>query len=153
MSGQYWPEGDEVYHAEITVPILLVHGMCDKFVPVDEDQRMAEVQVDFICVLGADLSCNIYYEVASLCSVTCGNVIHSLLLLLQILLFAFLKVIEEGSHMVMMECPDTVNTLLHEFFLWQPDMSRKDSSKTDTEKSVTTSDTLHTLKINIPVDK
>lgn len=44
----------------------------------------------------------------------------------QILLFAFLKVIEEGSHMVMMECPDTVNTLLHEFFLWEPDITRKD---------------------------
>lgn len=43
MSGQYWPEGDEVYHAELTVPILLVHGMHDKFVPVEEDQRMAEV--------------------------------------------------------------------------------------------------------------
>ncbi len=48
MSGQYWPEGDEVYHAELTVPILLVHGMCDKFVPMDEDQRMAEVQYIFI---------------------------------------------------------------------------------------------------------
>ncbi|MEQ2158024.1 hypothetical protein GOODEAATRI_007930 [Goodea atripinnis] len=44
MSGQYWPEGDEVYHAELTAPILLVHGMCDKFVPMEEDQRMAEVQ-------------------------------------------------------------------------------------------------------------
>lgn len=43
MSGQYWPEGDEVYHAEITVPVLLVHGMHDKFVPIEEDQRMAEV--------------------------------------------------------------------------------------------------------------
>lgn len=43
MHGQYWPEGDEVYHAEITVPVLLVHGMHDKFVPVEEDQRMAEV--------------------------------------------------------------------------------------------------------------
>lgn len=43
MSGQYWPEGDEVYHAELTVPTLLVHGMHDKFVPVEEDQRMAEV--------------------------------------------------------------------------------------------------------------
>lgn len=43
MSGQYWPEGDEVYHAELTVPILLVHGLYDKFVPMDEDQRMAEV--------------------------------------------------------------------------------------------------------------
>ncbi|KAK6467360.1 protein ABHD8 [Huso huso] len=81
MSGQYWPEGDEVYHAELTVPILLVHGMHDKFVPIEEDQRMAEI-----------------------------------------LLIAFLKVIDEGSHMVMMECPETVNTLLHEFFLWEPDL-------------------------------
>ncbi|XP_032938292.1 protein ABHD8 [Catharus ustulatus] len=80
MSGQYWPEGDELYHAELAVPVLLVHGMHDKFVPVEEDQRMAEI-----------------------------------------LLIAFLKVIDEGSHMVMLECPDTVNTLLHEFVLWEPD--------------------------------
>ncbi|XP_051943130.1 protein ABHD8-like [Hippocampus zosterae] len=112
MSGQYWPEGDEVYHAELTVPILLVHGMCDKFVPMDEDQRMAEI-----------------------------------------LLFAFLKVIEEGSHMVMMECPDTVNTLLHEFFLWEPDVSKKVCSKTDSEKCVAFSDALHTLRISKTADK
>ncbi|XP_066504264.1 protein ABHD8 isoform X2 [Hoplias malabaricus] len=84
MSGQYWPEGDEVYHAEITVPTLLVHGMYDKFVPVQEDQRMSEI-----------------------------------------LLLGFLKIIDEGSHMVMMECPETVNTLLHEFFLWQPATTSK----------------------------
>ncbi|KAM9791659.1 protein ABHD8-like [Syngnathus typhle] len=112
MSGQYWPEGDEVYHAELTVPILLVHGMCDKFVPMDEDQRMAEI-----------------------------------------LLFAFLKVIEEGSHMVMMECPDTVNTLLHEFFLWEPDMSKKDSGKTDMEKCVAFSDSLRMPRISKSNDK
>ncbi|XP_043946591.1 protein ABHD8 [Protopterus annectens] len=90
MSGQYWPEGDEVYHAELTVPILLVHGMHDKFVPVEEDQRMAEI-----------------------------------------LLISFLKIIEEGSHMVMMECPETVNTLLHEFFLWEPDITPNDQSETE----------------------
>ncbi|XP_023860125.1 protein ABHD8 [Salvelinus sp. IW2-2015] len=84
MSGQYWPEGDEVYHAEIPVPILLVHGMYDKFVPIEEDQRMAEI-----------------------------------------LLLAFLKIINEGSHMVMMECPESVNTLLHEFFLWEPESPPK----------------------------
>lgn len=39
----------------------------------------------------------------------------------QILLLAFLKLIEEGSHMVMLECPETVNTLLHEFLLWEPE--------------------------------
>ncbi|XP_072294135.1 protein ABHD8-like [Eucyclogobius newberryi] len=81
MSGQYWPEGDEVYHAEVTAPTLLVHGMHDKFVPVEEDQRMAEI-----------------------------------------LLMAFLKVLEDGSHMVMMECPEMVNTLLYEFLLWEPAM-------------------------------
>lgn len=54
MSGQYWPEGDEVYHAELTVPILLIHGMCDKFVPVDEDQRMAEVRGES-CVCACDI--------------------------------------------------------------------------------------------------
>lgn len=45
MNGQYWPEGDEVYHAELTVPILLVHGMYDRFVQIQEDQRMAEVNI------------------------------------------------------------------------------------------------------------
>ncbi|XP_078412216.1 protein ABHD8 isoform X1 [Cetorhinus maximus] len=89
MSGQYWPEGDEVYHAELTVPVLLVHGMHDKFVPVDEDQRMAEI-----------------------------------------LLIAFLKVIDEGSHMVMMECPETVNTLLHEFLLWEPEITASEKAET-----------------------
>ncbi|XP_051893524.1 protein ABHD8 isoform X2 [Pristis pectinata] len=96
MSGQYWPEGDEVYHAELTVPVLLVHGLHDKFVPVDEDQRMAEI-----------------------------------------LLIAFLKVIDEGSHMVMMECPETVNTLLHEFLLWEPEVSP--SEKPDGGRNAETS--------------
>lgn len=45
MSGQYWPEGDEVYHAEIVVPTLLVHGMHDRFVHVEDDQQMTEVNL------------------------------------------------------------------------------------------------------------
>ncbi|KAJ0012147.1 hypothetical protein NQD34_013122 [Periophthalmus magnuspinnatus] len=112
MSGQYWPEGDEVYHAELTTPILLVHGLCDKFVPMEEDQRMAEI-----------------------------------------LLFAFLKVIEEGSHMVMMECPDTVNTLLHEFFLWEPDLSNQNQTSSITEKTLPLSNTYQTLRISKGGDK
>lgn len=100
-------------------------------------------------------SCDIEYEILCFYAVIipivmfCINFWHRF----QILLFAFLKVIEEGSHMVMMECPDTVNTLLHEFFLWEPDMPRKDSNKTDTEKTVALSDNVHTLKINKPMDK
>ncbi|XP_069009639.1 protein ABHD8 [Embiotoca jacksoni] len=96
MSGQYWPEGDEVYHAELTVPILLVHGMHDKFVPVEEDQRMAEI-----------------------------------------LLMAFLKVLEDGSHMVMMECPEPVNTLLYEFFLWEPVTLPPSKARPETAKALT----------------
>ncbi|TDH08765.1 hypothetical protein EPR50_G00101030 [Perca flavescens] len=108
MSGQYWPEGDEVYHAELTVPILLVHGMHDKFVPIEEDQRMAEI-----------------------------------------LLMGFLKVLEDGSHMVMMECPEAVNTLLHEFILWQPatppppkkeSKTRPETAKVQSDNTKATSD-------------
>ncbi|CAJ1060922.1 protein ABHD8 [Xyrichtys novacula] len=108
MSGQYWPEGDEVYHAELTVPILLIHGMHDKFVPIEEDQRMAEI-----------------------------------------LLMAFLKVLEDGSHMIMMECPDAVNTLLHEFFLWEPatlpppkkeTKARPETAKTQQDSAKATTD-------------
>lgn len=32
--------------------------------------------------------------------------------------------------MVMMECPDAVNTLLHEFFLWQPASASKPKQET-----------------------
>ncbi len=66
MSGQYWPEGDEVYHAEITVPVLLVHGMYDKFVPVQEDQRMAEVQ-------------SFYVPSLELCSCLFGSILEGFL--------------------------------------------------------------------------
>lgn len=51
--------------------------------------------------------------------------------------------------MVMMECPDTVNTLLHEFFLWEPDMSRKDSNNTNLENSVALSDPVHPVSKNM----
>ncbi|XP_077391091.1 protein ABHD8 [Festucalex cinctus] len=103
MSGQYWPEGDEVYHSELTVPILLVYGIHDKFVPVDEEQRMAEI-----------------------------------------LLIGFLKVLEEGSHMVMLECPDAVNTLLHEFFLWEPATPPPPKSKARPETAKAPSDSSKT---------
>lgn len=117
MSGQYWPEGDEVYHAELAVPVLLVHGMHDKFVPVEEDQRMAEVGdragTEGWVTAGGWQRCS-RGLIAVLTFVTVN-------ISLQILLIAFLKVIDEGSHMVMMECPETVNTLLHEFVLWEPE--------------------------------
>ncbi|NXA42579.1 ABHD8 protein, partial [Eudromia elegans] len=109
MSGQYWPEGDEVYHAELAVPVLLVHGMHDKFIPVEEDQRMAEVRSRAGAARG---------------KLAPGLPPHTLSP--QILLIAFLKVIDEGSHMVMMECPETVNTLLHEFVLWEPETPAAD---------------------------
>lgn len=58
---------------------------------------------------------------------------------------AFLKVLEDGSHMIMMECPDAVNTLLHEFFLWEPTNPpppRKESkTRPETAKALTTDNT------------
>lgn len=62
MNGQYWPEGDEVYHAELTAPILLVHGVYDRFVSIQEDQRMAEVNILLICDHCKFSSKNIHLE-------------------------------------------------------------------------------------------
>lgn len=55
---------------------------------------------------------------------------------------AFLKVLEDGSHMVMMECPEPVNTLLHEFFLWEPATPppQKKESRTRPETAGTQTD-------------
>lgn len=55
--------------------------------------------------------------------------------------------------MVMMECPDTVNTLLHEFFLWEPDMSKKNTMKTDSEKTINVNGTVQIPKANKLIDK
>jgi len=52
-------------------------------------------------------------------------------------LLGFLKVIDDGSHMVMMECPDIVNTLLHEFFLWQPATASKPKQEAAPTKTTT----------------
>lgn len=62
---------------------------------------------------------------------------------------AFLKVLEDGSHMVMMECPEAVNTLLHEFFLWEPaapsapkkePKTRPETAKAQSDNTKATSD-------------
>lgn len=62
---------------------------------------------------------------------------------------AFLKVLEDGSHMVMMECPEAVNTLLHEFILWEPitpppqkkeSKTRPETAKAQSENSKAASD-------------
>ena len=37
--------------------------------------------------------------------------------------------LDNGSHMIMMECPEAVNTLLHEFLLWEPDSSSQREPK------------------------
>lgn len=43
MQGQYWPEGDWHYHAQIAAPTLLIHGFHDEFVSIDEGIEMATV--------------------------------------------------------------------------------------------------------------
>lgn len=41
--GQYWPEGDEVYHAQLTMPVLVLHGSQNKLVPTQDNEDMAKV--------------------------------------------------------------------------------------------------------------
>lgn len=43
MQGQYWPEGDRRYHAQIAAPTLLIHGFHDEFVTIDDGIEMATV--------------------------------------------------------------------------------------------------------------
>lgn len=38
--------------------------------------------------------------------------------------------------MVMLECPETVNTLLHEFFLWEPEMQNSSVEEVVTQDVV-----------------
>lgn len=38
--------------------------------------------------------------------------------------------------MVMMECPDSVNTLLHEFLLWEPDSPPKPKARPEAAKTL-----------------
>ncbi len=45
MKGQTWMEGDEDYHLAITVSVLLIYGMEDKFVSLEEEEWMQEVRV------------------------------------------------------------------------------------------------------------
>ena len=40
---QNWMEGDEEYHKDLMVPVLLVYGLLDKFVNLDEEEWMEEV--------------------------------------------------------------------------------------------------------------
>lgn len=43
MRGQYWPEADRLYHAQIAAPTLLIYGFHDKFVTIDDGMEMATV--------------------------------------------------------------------------------------------------------------
>lgn len=74
MHGQLWPDGDELYHRWLSMPVLLLHGKYDKFITVEEEIEMSKA---------------IYYS--------------------------HLEVIDNASHMVMMEAPKHVNQLLYDF--------------------------------------
>ena len=43
MRGQLWKEGDEDYHAALNVGVLLIYGMQDELVQLDDEQWMQEV--------------------------------------------------------------------------------------------------------------
>ena len=43
MQGQYWPDGDDLYHRWLSMPALLLHGKHDKFISVEEEEEMSKV--------------------------------------------------------------------------------------------------------------
>ena len=38
-----WEEGDETFHSELMVPVLLIYGAEDRFVTLQEEKWMHEV--------------------------------------------------------------------------------------------------------------
>ena len=43
---QHWPEGDEEYHSDLLVPVLLIYGSNDKFVTVEEERWTEAVSIE-----------------------------------------------------------------------------------------------------------
>jgi len=43
MQGQNWPQGDEEYHSDLLVPVILIYGKSDKFVTLEEEQWTEEI--------------------------------------------------------------------------------------------------------------
>ena len=43
MRGQVWTVADELYHKRIKIPMLLIEGECDNFVPLDDAKEMLHV--------------------------------------------------------------------------------------------------------------
>ncbi|XP_041365904.1 uncharacterized protein LOC121380927, partial [Gigantopelta aegis] len=74
MNGQIWPEGDEFFHNWLMCPALLIYGLRDQLISLEEEKDMEEAIYD-----------------------------------------SHLEVIEDASHMVMIEVPDKVNDLIHTF--------------------------------------
>ena len=46
MQGQLWKEGNEDYHAALNVGVLLIYGMQDELVQLDDEKWMNEVGDD-----------------------------------------------------------------------------------------------------------
>ena len=40
MNGQFWPDGDDLYHSWINVPTLLVYGKEDGLIDFEEEEEM-----------------------------------------------------------------------------------------------------------------
>lgn len=90
MQGQYWPEGGQDYHAAVSVAVLLIYGLRDEFVSLDETEWMHET---------------IYAS--------------------------SLETVDAG-HMVMLECPDRINHLIHQFIM--KDMIIKPKRSSDSQR-------------------
>lgn len=126
MQGQYWPEGDRRYHAQIVAPTLLIYGFHDEFVTIDDGIEMATVSPDesepSAFKPGSGCCDNEHFNVTKKYPTSAWKRTD---LLFQFFFFytfqtlpnASLKIVEEGGHMLMLECPDVVNSIIIQFFL------------------------------------
>ena len=46
MNGQIWPEGDDFFHNWLMCPTLLIYGLNDKLISLEEEKEMEEVMCD-----------------------------------------------------------------------------------------------------------
>lgn len=49
MNGQIWPDGDEFFHNWLMCPTLLIYGLKDELVSLEEEQEMADVSHPNFC--------------------------------------------------------------------------------------------------------
>ena len=61
MNGQNWLQGDRKYHSELKMKTLLVYGVNDKLVTMEEEVEMIDVGIHMIIYSG-----NVFYALIAM---------------------------------------------------------------------------------------